>query len=55
MQSMLKGALIALCLSMLLTACCEVMTEPDFCTIPTTNNPDITRHSNSTWKPGATY
>lgn len=55
MRHILQTLAMTFFLSMILTACSELTTEPEYCLIPTTNNPDITRNGNAGWKPGATY
>ncbi len=51
---MLKSLTVALLLSIALTGCYRMPCEGEFCTTPTTNNPGITRHSDS-FQPGVAY
>lgn len=51
---MYKFALIAYC-ALLLTGCYPMPTDEDFCVIPTTNNPDVTRAREEGLTPNMSY
>ena len=52
----MKGLLLILALTCL-TSCYRMPTEDDYCVVPTTNNPDVTRErvGTNTMMPGASY
>ncbi len=50
----LQSVLFAALLSLVFTGCYRAPYEGEFCTIPATNNPSITRHAGS-FQPGVGY
>lgn len=47
MSHSIKFFLCVLCLGLTLTSCYRMPGEDDYSLIPTTNNPDVTRHKES--------
>jgi len=51
---MYKAILISFCM-ILFTGCYPMPTDEDFCVIPTTNNPDVTRAKEDSLTPNMSY
>ncbi len=52
---MIRKSFLALLLAFTITGCYRMPTDEDYCLVPNTNNPDITREKPSSSLPNMSY